>query len=185
MSPEDLAEGLKGLIDTHNIIVPLECHEAGKPADQRALSLQSASSDAPFIKPGKRGSGAVSKGPLKDKGKVAKMSKATGKAPPLAPASRKAAVSANSGRSLKKRKHSDSAASSDEEEVLQKQQPKRSAGGAGTGASWASGAGKVLHGALTPAVANDAHLELQEEENSAWDALLSVCAQMPRQKSHK
>lgn len=183
MSPEDLAEGLKGLIDTHNIIVPLDCPAAGKPADERAPSLQSASGDAPFMKPGKRGSGAVGKGPLKDKGKVAKIAKA--KAPPQAPASRKAAVSANSGRSLKKRKHSDSAASSDEEEVLQKPQPKKSAGGTGTGASWASGAGKVLHGALTPAVANNAHLELQEEENSAWDALLSVCAQMPRQKSHK
>jgi len=55
----------------------------------------------------------------------------------------------------------------------------------------------VLHGALTPVSATYIKEEVDdedgeegkcalsgdEEENSAWDALLSVCAQMPRQKA--
>ena len=45
--------------------------------------------------------------------------------------------------------------------------------------------GKVLKGALTPvaSAAGEEEGGAGDEENSAWDALLSVCALMPRQKA--
>jgi len=49
----------------------------------------------------------------------------------------------------------------------------------GTGGS----RGKILHGALTPVSAIKDEADDDNEENTAWDALLSVCAQMPRQKT--
>ena len=176
VSPEDLAEQIKALVDKNTIKIPFETPPpptANKLSDGRAVKWELDSSDAVFAKPnGKRA--AASAEPAKSKGRVAKNAKSAGKVSGL-PGQTQASAGRNS---QKKRKQSPS-----DEGDLQEPFPKSAKGGGPVGSS-----AKVLHGALTPVGSDGAAVKTETggeegEENSAWDALLSVCARMPRQKT--
>lgn len=185
-NPEDLAEQIKNLVDKHNIMIPFETHlppqpHANKLSEARAVKPEPGSGDAVFAKPnGKRA--AASAGPAKGKGKVAKNAKS---AMSVLPSPAQASTNASRGGSnQKKRKNSVGKMSGDEGDS-QEPGPKSAKGGGG---SFGGSSAKVLRGTLTPVGSGAADVKAEtgdeeEEENSAWDALLSVCAQMPRQKT--
>ena len=165
LRPEDFAENVKDLVDKHSIVIAFEC-----PTPQHDTQpQQNLRDDAVFVKPnGKRGAAGES---AKGRGKSAKNDKTT------PPTSMGAAGAAAAGANLKKRKGAAGSA-----DGVSRSLPKSAKSGS-YGEAGAAG-GKVLKGALTPvasAVVKDGGAA-GDEENSAWDALLSVCALMPRQK---
>ena len=160
LKPEEFAERLQELVDKHSVIIAFECPP---PAEDAPFSPGETSSDSVFVKPnGKRGApGDAAKG---RGGKAAKRGKA--------------AVSAAAGGSppaagnVKKRKNNGGGG----HEGLPPRMQAKSRGDAG--------GGKLLKGVLTPVVPGQVKDEdTVGEDNSAWDALLSVCAAMPRQKT--
>jgi len=192
-SPEDFAEQVKALVDTHHIMIPMECPApARKPVESRTVKTEGSADESVFAKPSnKRASAGGDTGRSKSKAPKGPSAKsATGKLPAGAAYGERGggAAGGSSRTSSKKRKQP-----SPEEEKRERQgSSSRKGGGLYRGAS-----GKVLHGALTPVSATYIKEEADddeeeedkgaesadEEENSAWDALLSVCAQMPRQKA--
>jgi len=174
LAPEDFGEQIKTLVDTHNIVVELPA-----PLDHGAPHAKSELlGDVVLSIPRKRGAGGESES---GKGRASKSARTSGKPPtgPSPSASRAPAASiSQSSLSTKKCKPSASALPVAHED---KPAPK-----SGKGAGGGSG-GKVLTGALTPVtVFGGGKCENgvdKDAENSAWDALLSVCAQMPRQKA--
>ena len=204
VSPEEFAEQMKVLVDTHHIMIPLECPApARKHAEARAVKAEASADEGVFVKPNsKRASAGGDAGKSKSKAPKGPSGKSPqGKSPAgatAAHAGEKGGAAGGGGRvSAKKRKHP--TMSSSEEQKREMQGPPRKAGH--SGAMYKNGrggaSGKVLHGALTPVNASyikeeaddedgeegKCALSGDEEENSAWDALLSVCAQMPRQKA--
>ena len=186
MSPEDFAERIQGLVDLHNLVIPFESPEsASRQAEIRAGGVKTEDVKCAAGKgQGKRASASVDG--AKGKGKVSKVQTAKngGAKPPAGPANAgPCSTSPTSGAAgakaaPRKRKQPGSAGAGSGGDTQER--PTKSANYcSGSGGS----SGKILHGALTPVSAIKDEADDDNEENTAWDALLSVCAQMPRQKT--
>jgi hypothetical protein len=204
VSPEEFAEQMKVLVDTHHIMIPLECRApARKHAEARAVKTEASADEGVFVKPNnKRASAGGDAGKSKSKAPKGPSGKSPqGKSPAgatAAHAGEKGGAAGGGGRASAKKRKQPAMSSSEEEKREMQGQPRK---GGHSGGIYKNGrgvaSGKVLHGALTPVNATyikedvddedgeegKCALSGDEEENSAWDALLSVCAQMPRQKA--
>ena len=196
VSPEEFAEQMKVLVDTHHIMIPLECRAPARKQEARAVKTEASADEGVFVKPNnKRASAGGDAGKSKSKAPKGPSAKSPqGKSPAgatAAHAGEKGGAAGGGGRASAKKRKQPAMSNSEEEKREMQGQPRK--GGHGRGGA----SGKVLHGALTPVSATYIKEEVDdedgeegkcalsgdEEENSAWDALLSVCAQMPRQKA--
>jgi hypothetical protein len=201
MGPEDFAEKIKEIVDVNNVVVPLEVpveaaahsRNEGAEAQSEEGSHTDAATNTGSGKHHAKRPAASSETASKNKAKL--VARGGGGAAERCAERAGGAVGAagGSGRGLgavqKKRKGSASASSSsdDQDRVAASKQAAaaKKTKGSSKGGGEREANSKVLIGTLTPVVSA---LEVkregaEEEENSAWDALLSVCAQMPRHKS--
>ena len=166
LKPEDFAETVKELVDKHSIIIAFQCPSPAPVV--KAEPEERDANDSVFVKPnGKRGAAGDS---AKGRGKSSKSDK-----------SASVAAGASAAGPSQKAKRKSPAGSSGEAGSRALPKSARSGGYGEAGAA----SGKVLKGALTPvaSAAGEEEGGAGDEENSAWDALLSVCALMPRQKA--
>ena len=198
VSPEEFAEQMKVLVDTHHIMIPLECRAPARKQEARAVKTEASADEGVFVKPNnKRASAGGDAGKSKSKAPKGPSAKSPqGKSPAgatAAHAGEKGGAAGGGGRASAKKRKQPAMSNSEEEKREMQGQPRKGGHSGGRGGA----SGKVLHGALTPVSATYIKEEVDdedgeegkcalsgdEEENSAWDALLSVCAQMPRQKA--